>query len=188
MTGQRPKLSDDPFAPGTATGNAELDAVLPLLDKAPSGPITVHYEILRKADPKTTPATVVVRGSDLAVTVGEVRYLSVNGQRQTCAQGVCTDTWQVQRISDTGVTAQFYNDQIARKIRRFAAALLGPVSASTAEVGGAPAQCRAMPLSGITATYCVFDAGLVASADDGDIRITATSVTPTADEAAFTTN
>lgn len=185
FTGKRPKLSDDPFSPGTPTGNADVDAILTLLDRAASGPATVQYEILRKADPKTTAATVVVRGSDLSVTVGDVRYLDLQGLRQTCTQGMCTDTWQAQRISDTGVTPQFYDEQIARKLRRYVPALIGPVVASTEDVGGTSAECRGLPLSGGTAKYCVYPSGLIASADDGDIRITATSTTPAADEAAF---
>jgi len=185
FTGKRPRFSDDPFPPGSTTGNVQLDSLLKLLDSSPSGPATVAYTVLRKAGVVTTPATVAVRGTDQAITIGLVKFVDSAGTRQTCVDGTCSDQWLVQKVSDTGVTPTFFNEQPARKIRRLAPALIGPVVSSVVEIGGESAQCRSLPVTGGTATYCAYESGLLAKMDDGDVLVTATQAKPSVDEAAF---
>lgn len=185
MTGQRPRFSDDPFQPGTSTGNAQLDSLLKLLDTNPVGPATVTYEVVRKAGIVTTPATAVVRGTDRAITIGTVKYIDFKGVRQTCVERECSAQWDAQKVSDTGVTPAFFNEQPARKIRRLAPALIGPVVSSVEDIGGQSAQCRSLPVSGGTATYCAYESGVLAKMDDGDVSVTATSAVATVDEATF---
>src|SRR5262245_34793394 len=86
-TGPRPHLTEEAAAlggaPRTPSGDAGADRVLSLLESVADGPFTATYHVTRKLGPNETNATVVQDGSQLAVTVGDVRFLHTK-QDATC--------------------------------------------------------------------------------------------------------
>ena len=80
------------------------------------------------------------------MTVGDVRFLTVNGSSQTCIldrQDPCSATIDPARISDTQVTPDFYAADAAKRLRRrrrrVASANRSPTSSS---IGGQQADVR----------------------------------------------
>ncbi len=191
FTGKRPSFSDDPYPPGAPTGDAAIDALLTKLDAGAAG-YTATYDVLRKFGEITSTASVSVDGVRRSVTVRTVRYLTdANGSTRTCqtSEGAasCTDGVNAAPISDTGLlTPDFSQGDAARRIRRDASAALAPTVSRTAQFAGLDATCVDITLSGGTASYCVLDNGVLANVDDGDVRITVSSLLDAVDENAFT--
>jgi hypothetical protein len=95
------------------------------------------------------------------------------------------DGFDPQRISDTGVTYEFYAADTAKRLRRDAVAKVGPATASTQAIAGQNATCVDVPVTGGTAVYCALDSGLLAKLDDGDVLVTLTLYGATVDENNF---
>ncbi|MFZ4717885.1 MAG: hypothetical protein ACOYMR_00580 [Ilumatobacteraceae bacterium] len=175
-TGERPYFSEEPaFPAGEMTGDPAIDAVLGKLDNATSGPATASYEVLTKYGNTTHPAVVVLDPGKRSVTIGNVHYIQTEALAVTCTEDgsqPCVDGFDPQRISDTGITYDFYASDTAKRLRRDADAKIGPATASTATVAEQQTTCVELPLTGGTAVYCVLANGLVAKLDDGDVLIT----------------
>ena len=84
FTGQRPSAGTDSFPPGSTSGDPAIDQVLARLDKVNDGPYTADYTVLTKFGNTTHPASVSVDKSRRSVTVGDVRFLTVDSASQTC--------------------------------------------------------------------------------------------------------
>ena len=97
----------------------------------------------------------------------------------------CVGGLDATRVSNVGVTSHFYAADIARRIRREEQAKIGPTSATTRTLLGIKATCLAIPLGRGVSHYCVLPAGVVGFLDAGDVRVTLTAYSPTADPAAF---
>ena len=91
-----------------------------------------------------------------------------------------------QRISDTLITVDFYAADTAKRLRRDAAAKLGPATGYDEVIADQPATCVDVPLVGGTAVYCALASGLLAKLDDGDVAVTLTLYGDTVDASAFT--
>ena len=190
ITGQRPYFNDDPFAPGVPTGDAAIDAVLQKFDAATSGPATGVYTVLTKFGNTTTSATVALDRSRRAIEVGSVRYVDTGDGQFTCtvdataeAATGCINGFEPARISNVGITIEFYAAEAATRLRRDAQARLGPAVAGEEVIANQNATCVSVTVTGGTALYCVLENGMLAKLDDGDVLITLGLLVPSVDEA-----
>ena len=190
FTGERPHFNNDPFAQGVPTGDAAIDAVLFELDAVTSGPATAVYAVLTKFGNTTSGAAVVLDGARRAIEVGSVRYVDTGDEQFTCtideateAATDCESGVNPARISDVGITIEFYAAEAATRLRRDAQATLGPAVAHEEVIANQPATCVSVTVTGGTAIYCVLENGLIAKLDDGDVLITLGLLEPTVDAA-----
>lgn len=199
FTGKRPHFENDkPFEPGSATGDSVVDAMLVKLDSAAASPgtFTATYDVLRKYDPVTTPATVSVDGASRVVDFQTVRYVQTPGSSSTCkvagAATTCSAGLDSASISGTGVTVEFYAAEAAKRLRRDVVSKAGPTDATTESIAGVEVSCVSVPQIDVMqrvgkAVYCVLPDGVLARLDDGDVAITLTSFEATVDPNVFTT-
>jgi hypothetical protein len=184
FTGERPTLAEGP----QMTGDRAVDAVLSRLDKTRTAVFTVDYDILVKFGATHHTATVVQSSpARRSITVGKVRYIVDNSATATCdlGGGACSDTLDAARISDTQLAPDFFATSAAVRLRRHAAARVGPTVASTGTIAGRHATCVAVPVTNATETYCALDGGPLARLDAPDVAIEMTSWSATPDESAF---
>ncbi len=133
------------------SGDPAVDAVLERLDLTRTGVFTADYTVLTRFGNKTTPATVVQAGpARRSVTVGHVRFIVDNADTATCDldTGACSMTIDAARISDTQLAPDFFATSAAIRLRRSAAARVGPTVASTETIAGQHGTCVAVPVTG----------------------------------------
>lgn len=190
FTGQRPYFGDsNSFPPGSMSGDPAIDAVLTKLDVASTGPLTAAYTVLTKFGNTTRPAVVVLSPGKRNVTVDNTRYIQTETSADTCTLDgsiPCVKGFDAQRISNVGITVDFYGLDAAKRLRRDAVAKLGPAIGTQDVIGGQPATCVDVTVNGGTAVYCVLNNGLLAKIDDGDVLIALTLYGETVDPNAFT--
>jgi hypothetical protein len=190
FTGERPSFTAEPFQPGSTSGDPAIDSVLAELDAKNEGPFTADYTVLTKFGNTARPATVAVSPERRSVTVGDVRFITVDGSSQTCIidqSDPCTSTIDPARISDAQITPDFYDLDAAKRLRRSAAARIGTPIGHTEQFAGQPATCVDVPVPGGVSVYCVLPKGPLAELDDGAVSINLTQYKPTVDESAFLT-
>jgi hypothetical protein len=186
FTGKRPHFNDDPFPSGSTTGDAAIDAVLAKLDAVTTGPATAAYSVLTKFGNFTNQAAVVLDAGSRSVTVANVRYVETAGGTATCSVDgsiPCAAGLDASRVSDVGVTIEFYSSEAATRLRRDARSVIAPTTSHVETIAEQPATCVDVPLAGGVAVYCSLDNGLVARMDDGDVAVNLTSFAATADPA-----
>ena len=184
FTGERPTLAEGP----AMTGDPATDAVLERLDSARSAVFSVEYDVLTRFGDIRREASVVQAGpARRSITVGSVRFLVDNETTATCdlTSEHCSDTIDAARISDTQLAPDFYASSAATRLRRDANLRIDATVASTADIGGQPATCVAVPVTGSTETYCALDSGPLARIDAADVRIELTAYSATPDESKF---
>jgi hypothetical protein len=191
FTGARPSFTTEPFATGTKSGDPSIDQVLEQLDAVNNGPYTATYSVLTKFGNSTRSANVAVDTGRTSVTVGRVRFITVNGASQTCEldkSDPCATTLEPAKISDTQITPAFYAGDAAKRLRRSAIAKIGTPIASVETIAGQQATCVDVPVTGGVSVYCALaKGGPLARLDDGAITITLTRFEPTVEEALFAT-
>jgi hypothetical protein len=190
FTGPRPSFTTEPFATGTTSGDPSIDQVLHQLDAVNNGPYTATYTVLTKFGNTSRSASVAVDTRRQSVTVGRVRFITVNGASQTCEldkSDPCATTLVPAKISDTQITPGFYAEDAAKRLRRSAIARIGTPIASTDTIAGQPATCVDVPVTGGVSVYCVLTKGPLARLDDGAVTITLTQFKSTVDETLFAT-
>ncbi len=192
FTGERPHFNNDPLAHGVPTGDAAIDAVLSKLDLVTDGPATGVYTVLTKFGNTTVPATVALNRDRRVVEVGTVRYIDTADGQFTCTLELgtdnsldCTPGLTPARISDVGITIDFYAAEAASRLRRDAKAQLSPAVAHDEVIANQTATCVAVTLTGGVATYCVLANGMIAKLDDGDVLITLGLLVSTVDGTKF---
>ena len=190
FTGKRPSVVSDPFPAGKSTGDPAIDQVLDQLDMNNVGPYTAEYTVLTKFGNVTRPAVVAIDHDRRSVTVGQVRFLTINNAPQTClldTKDACSSSIDPARISDTQITPDFYGVDAARRLRRDAIGVIGASVSHVESIAGQSATCVDVPLPGGTSVFCVFAGGPLARLDDASVAIELTKFTPAVDEAAFAT-
>jgi hypothetical protein len=191
FTGARPSFTTEPFAAGTSSGDQSIDAVLKQLDAVNNGPYTATYSVLTKFGNITRSANVSVDTERRSVTVGRVRFITVNGTSQTCdldKSDPCATTLEPAKISDTQITPAFYAVDAAKRLRRSATARIGAPIASVETIADQQATCVDVPVTGGVSVYCALtNGGPLARLDDGAVTITLTRYEPTVEEALFAT-
>jgi hypothetical protein len=190
FTGERPYFVSEPCLE-EPTGDAVVDEVIAKLFAADTAvpDYSASYQAVRRFGNVTSPAFVVVAQGRRSITVNTIRYLSQAGRPQTCelTSGTCSSGFDLARISDTGLTVDFYGTDSARRLCRDAQAALGPATAREESIAGQPAKCVDLTLPGGTATYCVLSNGVLAKLIDGDVLVDLVTFSPTVDEGQFTT-
>ena len=177
FTGERPYFNDEPFPAGAMTGNAEVDAVLTRFDAVTPGPATAAYSVLTKFGNVTNDAVVVIADGSRSVTIGNVRYIETPNGVATCSEDSsqpCTGTLDAFRVSDIGVTIDFYAAEAATRLRRDFRAAIAPPTGRAVVIAEQSATCVDVPLPGGVAVYCALENGLVARLDDGDVAVNLT--------------
>jgi hypothetical protein len=119
-----------------------------------------------------------------SVTIANVRYVETPSGAVTCAEDnsvACVAGADPTRVSNIGVTIDFYASEAATRLRRDAQAVVAPTTPHVETIAEQPALCVDIPLAGGVAVYCALDNGLVARMDDGDVAVNITSFAPTAD-------
>lgn len=192
FTGQRPHFNNDPLAHGVPTGDAAIDAVLSKLDLVTDGPATGVYTVLTKFGNTTVSALIALDRDRRVVEVGTVRYIDAGAELFTCTIEAttdnsldCTTGFNPARISDIGITIDFYAAEAATRLRRDAQAQLTLAVGHDEVIANQDATCVAVTLTGGTATYCVLTNGMIAKLDDGDVLITLGLLTTTVDGTKF---
>jgi hypothetical protein len=181
FTGERPKLAEG----AATTGDPAADAVLSRLDAAGEAVFTADYTVLTKFGSITTPASVVQAGpARRAVTIGRVRFIISGSDTATCDLHAdrCSDTIDVQRVSNLQLTTDFYAASPAARLRRDTELRAGPTRASTETIAGQPATCVVIPITGGESTYCALDSGPLARLDGADLSIELTGYSPRPDQ------
>jgi len=189
-TGPRPSFDADEPAQ-QATGDPAIDAVLERLDRVGIEQFTADYTILTRLGAKESTATVVqADNSRRSITINAVRFIDGSGTVATCnlATAECEAVINDARVSDVQVTHDFYGSSFARRLRVDAARSLSPARGYTETIGGLPATCADVPVSGGTKVYCALDDGPLARYDGNDVLIELVALNPTPDETKFTTS
>lgn len=191
FTGERPYFATDPCR-DEPTGDAAIDEVIAKLFAADTAlpDYTAGYQAVLRFGNVTSPAFVVVAQGRRSITVNTIRYISQSGRPQTCdlTNGICSSGFDPARISDTGLTVEFYGADSARRLCRDAQAALGPATARDDTIAEQPAKCVDLTLPGGTATYCVLSNGVLAKLVDGDLLVDLLTFSPTVDEGQFATS
>lgn len=180
-TGPRPTWGDSTLPPApTMTGDPDIDAVLELLDAPSDAAMTADYSVLRKYGNVTTTAHLAIgTGGRRSVTLGDVRFITGPEGSATCTPTGCEQGIVAQAASDTGITIEFWAADAAARLRRDAAAKIGPTGVRSTMLVEQPVECVDLPVAGGTAVYCVLQSGVLAVLDDGDVRVELTSFSPT---------
>lgn len=189
FTGKRPSLADDPFPPGSPSGDPAIDQVLAQLDQVNTGPYTAEYSVLTKYGNTNRPASVAVDGGRRSVTVGDVRFLTLPSGAQTCLMNTtqpCSTSLDPARISDTQITPDFYAADAAKRLRRDATSIIGTPLAHVETIAGQTATCVDLPLPGGTSVFCVLAGGPLARLDDAAVSINLNSFVQVVAEESFT--
>jgi hypothetical protein len=191
FTGKRPSINTEPFPPGSSSGHPAIDQVLTQLDTINDGPYTADYSVLTKFGNTSRSARVAIDTARRSITVGNVRFLTLNDTFHTCVLGeaVCSSSIEPARISDTQITPDFFAADSAKRLRRAAIALAGPPVSHVEEIAGQPATCVDVPLSsGGTSVFCALtNGGPLARLDDGAVSINLTQFSTTVDDSSFAT-
>jgi hypothetical protein len=188
-TGQRPSFdADDPAQ--QPTGDPAVDAVLERLDRVGIEQFTADYTILTRLGGKESTATVVqADNSRRSITINDVRFIDGSGTAATCnlTTAECEAIINDARVSDVQITHDFYGSSFARRLRVDAGRSLAPARGYTETIGGQPATCADVTVSGGTKVYCALDTGPLARYDGNDVVIELVSSSPTPDDTKFAT-
>jgi len=190
FTGERPSFDDEGPAPVT-TGDANIDAVLERLDAVPVARFTAEYDVTTRFGGIESQAVVVQADNGRrSITINDVRFLIGNGTDATCflAAAECEASINDARISDLGVTHEFYAASFAARLRVDANRRVGDTVGYSEALAGQQITCVDIPLSGIVKTYCALDSGPLARYDGNDVAIALTSISDTPDESKFETS
>jgi len=189
-TGPRPSFdADEPTQ--TATGDPAIDAVLERLDRVGLEQFTADYTILTRLGGQESTATVVqADNSRRSITINAVRFLDGSGTVATCnlTTAECEAVINDARVSDVQITHDFYGSSFARRLRVDAGRSLAPARGYTESIGGQPATCADVPVSGGTKVYCALDSGPLARYDGNDVVVNLVALNPTPDESKFATS
>ena len=189
-TGPRPSFdADEPTQ--QATGDPAIDAVLERLDRVGLEQFTADYTILTRLGGQESTATVVqASNSRRSITINAVRFLDGTGTASTCnlTTAECEAIINDARVSDVQITHDFYGSSFARRLRVDAGRSLAPARGYTETIGGQPATCADVSVSGGTKVYCALDTGPLARYDGNDVAIELVTASPTPDESTFATS
>ena len=185
FTGERPRFG---CAPGESTGRTEIDEVLNRFECVATSTFTADYTVLTRLGDIDSAATVVQASSGRrSITINNVRFIYDNGRTLTCdlVSETCEAVINEARASDLLLTSEFYAQSMASRLRVDAERRVGDPVASNVVLGGQPALCVAVPVTGGTKTYCALESGALARFDGSDLLVELNSYSSTPDEAAF---
>jgi hypothetical protein len=179
--GERPTLQAAELITDPAS-----ETVVERLDRPPVGDFDAVYTITPTAtggSPAT--ATITSRGGEVRAEIGSVVFTTdATGLTTTCALDgtACDDIADDARISDLGITHQFWSSAFRQRLATDAARRIGTSTGTTDTIAGQSAVCVAIKLPSSveqvgTATYCALDQGVLARYTGADATIELTSFT-----------
>lgn len=179
-TGQRPTLSEpDPVGDGAAA------SVIERLDRAPIGDFTAVYEITPSSTTQPTVATISQTGSELRSQIGDVVYTSDGATTTTCdvAGEACDDFANEARISNLGITHQFWGPSFRQRLATDSDRRIGTSEGAIDTIAGQSAACVAIKIPSSldavgTVSYCALDEGVLGRYIGADGTIELTSYAP----------
>jgi hypothetical protein len=182
-TGTRPTLIEDPVVSDPST-----QPVLDRLGRAGTTSFTATYDITPPQVGRTpVTATVVQDGLRRRVLIGDIDFIVDGTSSQTCfdAGVTCEPGINEGRISDLGITSEFWGTSLATKLRIDAARSIAPSSGSTTTIADWPAVCVDVSVPALqgagTISYCALDAGLLGRYRGPNVAIELTSFSASAD-------
>ena len=190
FTGQRPSFESTEPLP-TATGNADIDAVLERLDSVSDSVFTADYSILTKMGNVTSTATVVqARPDRRSITINDVRFLYDDAAVATCdlTTGECEATINDARVSNVSIGHEFYGQSFAQRLRVDASRRVAEPTGYTITQADQQALCVDVPVTGGTVSYCALESGALARYDGADLFIEMTNFSDVPDESKFATS
>lgn len=192
FTGERPSFEDDATLPTEATGNADIDTVLGLLDSVDNSQFTAGYDIETKFNSVSSTGLVVrAAGQRMSVTIDNadrsVRFIVDGNDQRTCdlATAECEASLNDARISDTQLPHTFYGPAFAQRLRADALRRIGEPTAYEKSIAGQNAQCVDIAVAGGTKTYCALASGALAEFVGADVTIELNSYSPEPDTTKF---
>ena len=193
FTGERPSFEDEDAIPTEATGNADIDLVLGLLDSVNSSEFTAGYDIETQFNAVSSTGLVVqAAGQRRSITVDNearsVRFIVDGQDERTCdlLTAECEASLNDARISDTQLSHTFYGPAFAARLRTDAGRRIDEPIAYPKSIAGQPAQCIDIAVAGGTKTYCALGSGALAEFVGADVTIELTSYSPEPDTTKFT--
>ncbi len=182
FTGERPSFKDEDAIPAEATGNADIDTVLGLLDSVDNSEFTAGYDIETKFNSVSSTGLVVqAAGQRRSITIDNsarsVRFIVDGNDERTCdlLTAECEASLNDARISDTQLPHTFYGPAFAQRLRADAVRRTGDPTAFEKSVAGQIAQCVDIAVAGGTKTYCALASGALAEFVGADVTIELTS-------------
>lgn len=195
FTGKRPTFRDDSTVPAATTGNADIDAVLGLLDSVADAEFTAGYSIETKFNSVSSTGLVVqATGQRRSITVDNVdrsvRFIIDGSDERTCDLRLaeCEASLNDARISDTQLPHTFYGPAFAARLRADADRRIGDPVAYDETIAGQTAKCVDVAVGGGTKTYCALTSGPLAEFVGADVTIELTSFSPQPDDTKFTSS
>jgi hypothetical protein len=179
--GERPTLQAAELITDPAS-----ETVVERLDRPPVGDFEAVYTITPTATGgNPTTATVTSRGGEVRAEIGSVVFTTdVTGLTSTCSldDTECEDIADDARISDLGVTHQFWGSAFRQRLATDAARRIGTSTGTTDTIAGQPAVCVAIKLPSSveqvgTTSYCALEQGVLARYTGADVSIELTSFT-----------
>lgn len=183
-TGPRPRLMTEL----STTGSDAADAVLTRLDKIGAAVYAAEYDVTSKFDGHVTSAVITQSAPDRrSLTVGDIRYLVDGSSTATCdlATSTCTGMLDAARVSDVPMTPDFFGTSARARLRADVAAATAAPVGNNETIDGREATCVDVPVAQDTNRFCVFDDGVVASLEAGDVSVVLVAYADEADEAQF---
>lgn len=182
--GERPTLEAADVITDPAT-----QTVVERLDRNPIVDFTATYAITPTSATDSTIATITSDRGVVTTQIGNVIYRTdTAGATTTCQTGGtdCTDGADDARISNLGVTHQFWSASARQRLVTDAARRIGTSTGTTDTIAGQSSVCVAIKLpSSIeavgTVSYCALDQGVLGRyiGADATIELTSFSVAPT---------
>jgi hypothetical protein len=175
-TGPRPSLTDPAPIDDGAAG-----VVIERLDRTPVGDFTAVYEITPSSGTATTVATINKSSGELTAQIGNVVYTSNGAATTTCDVGgaACDNFANEARISDLGITHQFWSSAFRQRLTVDAGRRVGTSTGTIDNIAGQSAACVAVNVPSSleavgTVSYCALDQGLLGRyiGADGTIELT----------------
>jgi hypothetical protein len=178
LTGERPSFVEADAA--AAPADPVVAEVTALLVDGPQAdqPVVARYDVLRKFGNTSTEVVLAREGDRWSLTVGDVRYLEVAGDRSTCelSTGRCERGFDEARVSDVLTTVRFSDAAATTRLRRDSETATGAAERSTRLSAGRSATCALVPQPGGNSLYCANHLGLLAIQDTADVRISLISI------------
>ncbi len=185
-TGPRPTLLEQ-----VAPADASVQPVLDRLGRAEGTTFTATYTITPPQVGATpVQATVVQDGLRRRTTIGTVAFIVDGTAARTCVEGVeCEQGTNDARVSDIGITSDFWNTSLATKLRIDAARSVAPATGSTEAIVNWPSVCVVVAVPAVQGTgsieYCALDIGVLGRYVGPNVTIELTSFGNDADPAAL---
>ena len=112
-TGPRPTLVDQP-----AVVDDAATPVIERLDRAPQADFVAAYAITPSWSDQPTVATVTRTADELRTQIGDIVYTTNGASTTTCdtTGGPCEDFANEARISDLGITHQFWSSAVRQRL------------------------------------------------------------------------